>query len=57
MFDRSKLIGFVGIQDSTTLPTLRPDEISLIEKVVRQSSTHVALLELDELRLKVHETN
>lgn len=57
MFDRSKLIGFVGIQDSTTLPTLRPDEIRLIEKVVRQSSTHVALLELDELRLKVHETN
>ena len=50
MFDRNSLIGFVGVQDSSQLPTLRPDEIRLVEKVVRQCATHIALLELDELR-------
>ena len=50
MLDRNALIGFVGVQESSKLPTLRPDEIRLIDKVVRQCATHIALLELDELR-------
>jgi hypothetical protein len=50
MLDRNALIGFVGVQESPKLPTLRPDEIRLIDKVVRQCATHIALLELDELR-------
>lgn len=50
MFDRSALIGFVGVPDSSQLPTLRPDEIRLVEKVVRQCATHIALLELDGFR-------
>lgn len=50
MFDRNDLIGFVGVAESAKLPTLRPDEIRLIEKVVRQCATHIALLELDEFR-------
>jgi len=50
MLDRNALIGFVGVQESSKLPTLRPDEIRLIDKVVRQCATHIALLELDGLR-------
>jgi hypothetical protein len=50
IFDRQDLVGFVGIEYDPMLPTLRPDEIRWIEKIVRQFGIQSALLELDLLR-------
>ena len=50
IFDRQDLVGFIGIEYDPMLPTLRPDEIRWIEKIVRQFGIQSALLELDLLR-------
>jgi hypothetical protein len=50
IFDRQDLVGFVGIEYDPMLPSLRPDEIRWIEKIVRQFGIQSALLELDLLR-------
>lgn len=50
LFDRFDLKGFVAVRNDPRLSTLRPDEVSLIEKVVRQCAIQLALIELDNLR-------
>ena len=44
------MVLFVALYESPDLPTIRPDEIRLLEDAIRQFCTNIAFIELDERR-------
>jgi hypothetical protein len=47
---RGSMVLFVALYESPELPTIRPDEIRLLEDAIRQFCTNIAFIELDERR-------
>jgi hypothetical protein len=44
------MVLFLGLYESQDLPTIRPDELRLLEDALQKLVTHLAFLELDERR-------
>jgi len=47
---RGSMVLFLGLYESQDLPTIRPDELRLLEDALQKLVTHLAFLELDERR-------
>lgn len=47
---RGSMVLFLGLYESQDLPTIRPDELRLLENALQRLVTQLAFLELDERR-------